>query len=196
MPRIPRLIESGSYYHVLTRGNDRKRIFISRGDFLMFLKILKESRAKYPIVVSHYCIMNNHVHLLVKAMNPKDFSKFFQILLQRYAHQFRKRYHPTGFLYQNRYKSYPIEKESYLLDCARYIERNPVRAGIVKEPGEYEWSSYKRYAFGKKDDIIIECDPLYERLAESDTAKQRIYQEYVTEERPYEVLVDKGLAIR
>ena len=195
MPRRPRVIEEGRYYHVLTRGNDRKRIFRCRQDFLLFFELVRESLVKHPVGISHYCLMNNHVHFLVRAIKPADFSKFFQILLQRYAHNFRKRYQHTGFLYQNRYKSYPIEKDGYLLDCARYIERNPIRAGVVKDPEEYQWSSYKRYALGQKDDIITELNPLYMHLASNDAERQRIYKEYVNEERPYELLVDKGLGI-
>lgn len=195
MPRTPRIIEDGRYYHVLTRGNDRKRIFRCRQDFLLFLKLVRESMVKHPVGICHYCLMSNHIHFLVRVIKSADFPKFFQILLQRYAHNFRKRYHHTGFLYQNRYKNYPVEKDAYLLDCARYIERNPVRAAMVLDPGKYQWSSYKRYAFGQKDDIITELNPLYTQLASIDAERQRIYKEYVIEERPYELLVSKGLGI-
>ena len=82
------------------------------------------------------------------------------------------------------------------MDCSRYIERNPIRAGIVKDPGEYKWSSYYRYAFGQKDDIINKLNPLYEQLSNDSVERQRIYREYVNEDRPYEVLVDKGLGIK
>lgn len=196
MPRTARLIEDNSYYHVLTRGNDRKRIFRYPQDCLSFLKIASETLEKHPVLIYHYCLMGNHMHLLVKAIKAPDVSKFFQILFQRYAHHFRKRYNNTGYLFQNRYKSYYIDKDSYLLECARYIERNPVRAKIVSSPDEYRWSSYLCYAYGKKDAIIKEYNPLYLQLGQSCRDRQTKYRAYLLEDRPYEHIVDKGLMIQ
>jgi putative transposase len=128
-------------------------------------------------------------------MDSKDMPKFFQILFQRYACYFRKRYRHTGYLFQNRYKSYPITKETYLLECARYIERNPIRAKVVDSPGDYRWASFLYYAAGAKDDIIKEPNPLYKEMANSDVERRKIYKDYILEERAYEHLVDKGLGI-
>ncbi len=193
MPRTARLIEDNGYYHILTRGNDRKRIFRYSQDFASFLKIANETVDKHPIMIYHYCLMGNHIHLLVKALKAEDLPKFFQILFQRYAHYFRKRYKNVGYLFQNRYKSYRIDKESYLLECARYIERNPLRAGMVSSIGEYHWSSYLYHAQGEEDALIKEPNPLYMELGRTIQERQDRYRSYLLEDRPYEHLVDKGL---
>jgi putative transposase len=140
--------------------------------------------------------MNNHIHFLVKANKAQDMPKFFQSLFQRYASYFRKRYEHEGYLFQNRYKSYHINKDSYLLECARYIERNPVRANIVMDPGSYKWSSYACYSKSNKDAIIKELNPLYLSMAASNAERQERYKSYLLEERPYEHIVDKGLRIQ
>lgn len=195
MPRRPRLIEDGSYHHIITRGNDRKRLFRCDKDYVKFLVLVNEAIEKHPVAIYHYCLMNNHIHMLTKVIMKDDFPKFFQALFQRYANYFRKRYHHTGFLYQNRYKNIHIDKDSYLLDCARYIERNPVRAKIVSDPSEYKWSSYSHYAKGIDDDIIKEQNPLYVSLGDTIHERQHRYRSYILEERPYEHIVDKGLRI-
>ena len=195
MPRILRELEDNGYYHILTRGNDRKKIFRQPKDCARFLYLVNEIIKKHPIVIYHYCLMKNHVHFLVKTLKAEDLPKFFQILLQRYAHYFRERYGHAGYLFQNRYKSYPITKESYLLECARYIERNPVRANFVTYPGDYRWSSFSLYAHGEKNDIIKEEDPLYLQLSEIASERQRLYKEYLLQERAYEHVIDQGLRI-
>ncbi len=195
MPRNARNIESNSYYHILTRGNDRKKLFRCAGDYKYFLKLIRETLERHKVTIYHYCLMNNHVHFLIKALRPEDVPGFFKILLQRYAHYFRRRYNHTGFLFQNRYKSYLIDKESYLLECARYIERNPVRAGIVQDPGDYIWSSYLCYASDKDSGIISEPDPIYLELSGEGAYRKLRYKNYILGERPYELLVDKGLGI-
>ena len=195
MPRIPRLVADGSCHHVLSRGNNKKRIFIFPEDYVYFLELVKETLKKHLINIYNYCPMPNHIHFLARAIQKEEFPKFFKILLQRYAQYFTKRYNHTGHLFENRYKSYLIEEDSYLLECARYIERNPVRSGIVAHPKDYQWSSFARYAYGKKDDIIVELNPAYLGLANNEEDRQRLYEEYVSQARPYELIIDKGLGI-
>ena len=139
--------------------------------------------------------MNNHVHFVVMANEAKHIPKFFQILLQSYAAYFRKRYNGAGYLFQNRYKSYLIDKESYLLECARYIERNPLRAKIIESLSEYRWSSYLCYAEGYNNDIIKQRNPLYLQLAGTGIERKRLYAEYISQERPYDFIVDKGVGV-
>ncbi len=196
MPREARQIENNAYYHILTRGNDRKRIFRCTGDFLYFIRLVIQTRQKHPVVIYHYCLMNNHMHFLVKALDSKELPRFFQILFQRYACYFRKRYRHTGYLFQNRYKSYHIDRDDYLLECARYIERNPVRADMAKFPQEYRWTSYLHYAEGQENDIIKEPNPLYKVLAGTDPERRKIYKDYIIQDRLYEHIVDKGLKIQ
>jgi putative transposase len=195
MPRQARQLVDGHYYHILTRGNDRKRIFRSRQDYLCFKRMVKEGLEKHRVSIYHYCLMGNHMHFLIKAIEANSVPLFFKNVFQRYACRFRKRYRHTGYLFQNRYKSYLIDKESYLLECARYIERNPFRAGMADDMEGYPWTSYLYYARGAQDDIIIEKNPLYTELSDNDAERQRRYRDYILQERPYELIVDKGLRI-
>ncbi len=196
MPRIARLIEDNGVYHIITRGNDKKRLFRYSRDYIHFLKLTQDTIEKYGIAVYHYCLMSNHMHFLIRVNKAQDMPKFFQILFQRYANYFRKRYKHTGYLFQNRYKSYQITKDIYLLECARYIERNPVRANVVIDPGDYRWSSYLCYSKGNKDAIIKKLNPLYLSMASTNMDRQERYKAYLLEERLYEHIVDKGLRIQ
>lgn len=119
-----------------------------------------------------------------------------QAILQVYADYFRRKYHSVGFVFQNRYKSYLIYKDNYLLECARYIERNPIRAKITKNLLDYPWGSFAFYAKGKDNSMIITTNPLYRELAKTDAERQQLYQNYILEERPYEDIVDTALRIR
>ena len=195
MPRGPRMIQNDSYYHIVTRGNNKKKIFRYTRDYIFFKKVVKSYLQKYPLYIYHYCLMNNHPHFLVKTIEAQAVPKFFQAILQVYACYFRHRYGHTGFLFQNRYKNYLIDKESYLLDCARYIERNPLRAKITDSLDNFQWSSYPYYAEGRTDEIIAAPDPFYVQLAGTDEERRRKYREYVLQERPYDLIVDKGLRI-
>jgi putative transposase len=191
MPRRPRILLDGGYYHILTRGNDRRRIFRYKQDYSCLLKIIEVYLAKFQVSILHYCLMPNHIHLLIQAQRAKDLPKFMQAILQVYASYFRKKYNSVGFIFQNRYKSYLIEKESYLLECARYIERNPIRAKIATNLLDYPWNSFSFYAKRIDNSIITTINPLYLELAKTELERKQRYQNYISEERPYEHIVDK-----
>ena len=195
MARNLRCLVDEGYYHILTRGLDKRKIFRERRDYLKFLSQIEHYLDEYHIFIYHYALMGNHLHLLLKAQKGEELPKFLQVILQSYAIYFRKRYHSTGYVFQGRYKSLLIKKENYLLECARYIERNPLRAKIVTSPEEYEWTSYSFYSEGKKDGIIKEPNPLYLELGQTDVKRQNNYQNYILQERPYDCIVDKGLRI-
>ena len=191
MSRGQRLIFSGSYYHVLTRGNDRKQIFNKPADYLVILSIIRKYREKCRISITNYCLMPNHLHLLVFIEEGGDLSKFMKMILQVYANYHRKEYNSAGFLYQNRFKSLLIEKGSYLMECARYIERNPLRAGLADNISSWIWSSFSYYAKGIKDGIISKENLAFTAIAGSRKARQEAYINYVLQERPYEQILDK-----
>ena len=190
MPRRPRIILEGGYYHILTRGNDRRKLFRYRQDYNFFLRTAKRYLKKYPLNIINYCLMPNHLHILVQVNKADDLPKFMQGLLQVYASYFRRKYHSAGFVFQNRYKSIYIERDGYLLECARYIERNPLRAKIANNIHDYPWSSFLHYAKGSSDDIIKIDNPLYLALADSTEERRQLYLKYLLEERPYEQIVD------
>jgi len=118
-----------------------------------------------------------------------------QGLLQSYGFYYKRKYGYRGYLYQNRYKSKKISNDEYLLECGRYIERNPVRAGIVKTPDEYKWSSCSHYTQGDYDGIITD-DFLYGNFGKNLKDRQCGYKEYVSTSRPYEDIIDKEFSIK
>lgn len=190
MPRKPRALVDDGYYHVVTRGIDKRRLFSYSQDYECFLEVVRKYLLQFKVSIIHYCLMPNHIHLLIQANKASDLPKFMQAILQVYASYFRKKYQSIGFVFQNRYKSCRIDKDSYLLDCARYIERNPLRAKIVDNLFTYPWSSFLFYAKGLPNDIIGKVNPVYLELAQDRERRQQIYQERVLEERPYEHIID------
>jgi putative transposase len=195
MPRKARVLVDEGYYHILTRGNDRRKLFRFRQDYQYFLEIIKRYLPKFKISILHYCLMPNHLHLLIYARRAQDLSKFMQAILQVYAGHFRKKYNSVGFVFENRYKSHLIDKEGYLLECSRYIERNPLRSKITDNLLNYTWSSFSVYAKGLANSIIKELNPLYLEYSEDKQERQEWYRKYVLEERPYELIVDKEFKI-
>lgn len=196
MPRMPRILMDGGYYHVITRGIDRRRLFRYNCDYEQFLKIMAGYLSKFELSILHYCLMPNHLHLLIQAHQKEALPKFMQGVLQVYAHYFRKKYSCVGFVFQNRYKSRFIDNDAYLLDCGRYIERNPLRANIVTDLNLFRWSSFSFYAKGKPNAIIKTSNPLYSALAQTDHERRELYLKRVLEERPYEHIIDKEFRIR
>lgn len=196
MPRKPRVLVDGGYYHIVTRGIDCRRLFRYDQDYRYFLELISKYLLKFQVQVIHYCLMPNHLHLLVRADRAVDLPKFLQVVLQVYASFFRKKYRSTGFVFQNRYKSRFINSDSYLLECGRYIERNPLRAKIESDLSEYPWSSYLFYANGKESTIIKTSNPLYLSLGNNAQERQQKYREYLLQERPYEHIVDNAFRIR
>jgi putative transposase len=133
--------------------------------------------------------------MLIQVKQSKDLPKLMQGLLQVYASYFRRKYHSTGFAFQNRYKSIHIESDGYLLECVRYIERNPLRAKITADIKDYPWSSLLYYA-GISNNIINATNPLYLALANTEEERRRLYLKYTLEERPHELIVDNTFRMR
>ncbi|MCX5695022.1 MAG: transposase [Candidatus Omnitrophica bacterium] len=195
MPRAARVLVDNGYYHIVTRGIDRRRLFRYKQDYRRFFDIVAIYLKEYKVKVLNYCLMPTHIHLLVKADVALDLPKFMQIILQVYAANFRKKYRSTGFVFQNRYKSRLIGSDTYLLECARYIERNPVRAKIVQEASEYPWSSFCYYSRGIKDKIITCPNPLFLSMAMTDMQRRELYTKFISQERAYDSIVDKAFRI-
>lgn len=132
----------------------RQEIFHDDKDVSAFLNIIKRYKQKSDFRVYHWCVMPNHYHLLLQFSNGNFLSKTIGALQQIYASYYHKKYSTAGKLFQNRFKSQAIEKDSYLLSCGRYIELNPVRAALTKYPWEWRWSSAPYYVHQAKDEII------------------------------------------
>jgi len=144
MARPLRIEFPGAYYHVTCRGNERRRIFLDRVDYVMFLDKLALSLDIYHVLLHAYICMRNHFHMLLSTPegNLSEFMRHFNI---SYTAAFNRRHRRVGHLYQGRYKAYLIEADSYLLAVSRYIHLNPVSAGLVERPEDWVWSSFRGY---------------------------------------------------
>lgn len=142
MPRSYRIKSLTHTYHIMIRGVNKEIIFHDDDDKEKFLQISKHYLSKYKIELFAYCLMDNHVHFLIKAV--ENLNKFMQCVETVYALYFNKKYVRIGHLFQDRFKSIPVEEEKYLLECVRYIHQNPVKAKISLID-KYNWSSYKEY---------------------------------------------------
>ena len=194
MARKPRLVLDEGLYHIIQRGNDRRRVFRQDADYEQFYLLLKKYLKRYSSFLHHYCLMSNHLHLILKVMVAQDLPRLMQGINLSYTLYYKQRYKFTGSLWQGRYKSIIIEKDEYLMECGRYIERNPVRAGMVKDPKDYRFSSFKFYAYGEGSDIISQ-DIVYEGLSQDIYERQRKYRDYVLEERAYDKALDNILKL-
>lgn len=193
MPRIKRPCIDNAVYHILNRGHDRRKLFIETEDFKAFKAILAKYKEKFSFSLYHYCLMSNHFHLLIRISKGNELGHLMKGICQCYAYYYKRRYRLSGYLFQNRYKSFLIEKDEYLLECARYIERNPVRAAVVSDPINYHWSSYRYYARGIFD-ILVTPNPLYTALSASEKEQKQKYIDYVATSRPYETILDDAIS--
>lgn len=185
MPRCARVIPPEGYLHIISRGNNRRRLFFHPRDFKIFLKLLKELKNEESIKIFHYCIMPNHVHLLIGVGEGSNLSRFMKRLNMRYFYYFKKKHNYSGHLWQDRFKSKIIEKDEYFIQCGKYIELNPVRANIAKSAQDYPYSSYGYYTFGLIDKIIDD-DPLYLDLGNYEKKRQLNYREMFISTFAYE----------
>lgn len=154
MPRKPRFNLPGIPQHIVQRGNNRAPCFFDELDYDQYLNDLTVSAKNYNCQIHAYVLMTNHVHLLASPGDIYGVSQMMQALGRRYVYYVNHKYKRTGTLWEGRYRSSLVDSEAYLLTCMRYIELNPVRAGIVEHPAEYAWSSYQVNAYGKESDLV------------------------------------------
>ncbi len=159
MPRPPRLIDPEGTYHVISRGNNKSLIFHGENDYKTYLDILLQAKRLFGFCLYHYALMPNHVHLLLNPTGDK-LSKIMHAIQMNYARYYCKKYNFVGHVWQGRFKSIVIENDAQLLSCGNYIEMNPVRAGLVNRPEDWEWSSNRYYAQGAINSLI-DPDPLF-----------------------------------
>ncbi|WP_371363280.1 hypothetical protein SRRS_42120 [Sporomusa rhizae] len=144
MPRESRKRSESKIYHVMIRGNERRQIFLDDDDKIRFIDILKEKKQNQNYSIYAYCLMANHVHLLINE-GDETISQIMKKINISYAYYFNKKYGRVGHLFQDRFKSEAIEDDGYLLSAVRYIHNNPVKANVVKKAEAYKWSSYGFY---------------------------------------------------
>ena len=154
MPRRARLAVAGIPWHIIQRGNNRSACFYAEADYRRYLRDLGEQAGKYGCRIHAYCLMTNHVHLLVTPALVESAGLMMKHLGQRYVQYINRTYRRTGTLWEGRFRSCLAQDDTYVLACYRYIELNPVRAGMVAHPAEYSWSSYRCNGQGQQNTLL------------------------------------------
>lgn len=171
MPRPLRPIDDRLVYHVVNRGNNRAPVFFDDQDYAAFLKAVADLRQRRPFEFYGYCLMPNHVHLLIRPLET-PISRIMQSLLVSHTQRYHRCHHGGGHVWQGRFKSPVIQDDDHLLTVLRYIEANPLRAGMVEAAGDYRWSSFPAHGLGHPDPLL---DPItvYESLAKTPATRRR-----------------------
>jgi putative transposase len=177
MARKPRIEFEGAFYHVITRGNQRQKIFRDDDDYGKYLEVLAGYKDRYQYRLYAYVLMGNHVHLLVET-GAVPLSKILQGINQSYTGWFNRKYGTVGHLFQGRYKAILCDRDSYLLSLVKYIHLNPVRARLVKTPKEYRWSSHWLY-LRTTDRSIVEEDRVLRLFSEDKKTARRLYGAFI-----------------
>ena len=167
--------------HIVQRGHNRRDCFQHDTDYLVYLANLRDLSAKAGCALHAYCLMTNHIHLLLTPTTEHACALLMRNLGQRYVQYFNRRYQRRGTLWEGRYKSCLVDTAQYAIACYRYIERNPVRAGMVSAPSAHRWSSYNGNAGGASNKLLTP-HPEYLALAAHEPARHRAYQELVAED--------------
>ena len=180
MARQPRFSLPGYVQHVIQRGNNRDVIFVDDSDYQVYRDRLEQACEQFGCAVHAYVFMTNHVHLLMTPQTSTAISQVMQSLGRVYVQYFNYRYRRTGTLWEGRFKATLIDSDRYLFACHRYIELNPVRAGMVRSPADYPWSSYGHNARGTPDTLVT-THAHYRALAATTEERCNVYQALFTD---------------
>ncbi len=183
MARLPRFILPDYPQHVIQRGNNRQQILFDEDDYWFIWERLAAGAKRFQCAIHAYVLMPNHFHLLLTPQRENGVGKLMQYVGRYYVHYFNTKYRHSGTLWEGRYRATLVDPQAYLLAVAHYIEANPVRAGLVSHPAEYDWSSYGHNAKGA-DDPLVSPHREYERLGRSLKARLALYAEQA--EQPLE----------
>lgn len=179
MPRRRRTCPAGMTIHVIQRGNNRQICFTSDADMAAYASWLAEGACKYGVEIHGWVFMSNHVHLLVTPKIENAVSRLMQYLGRLYVRYFNYNYNRTGTLFEGRFKSCVVQDREYLLTCLRYIELNPVRAGLVSDPKNYKWSSFRIHSSGLKVGMWTPHND-YLSLGDGALSRQHAYRESIS----------------
>lgn len=159
MPRIARGLADNFVYHILNRGNGRQEVFHKNQDYQAFIGLMKEAKSRYSVKIFAYCLMPNHFHMVLVPNRADELSKWIQWLMTSHVRRYHRHYKTSGHVWQGRFKSFVIQQDSHLLTVLRYVEGNPVRAGLVSSAKDWLWSSH-RETIGEKTKVLIDEIPI------------------------------------
>lgn len=154
MPRIPRILPPDAMLHLIGRSNNKMILFKNSDDFTQFRRTILKFITNQNIFIHNYVFMHTHFHILAWIDDTASLAKTMKSILVSYNHYYRRRYGFHGHLWHSRFRTVVIETETHWAACGRYIELNPVRANICRQPKKFPWSSYHHYAFGKEDPLL------------------------------------------
>ncbi|MCM8782292.1 MAG: transposase [Candidatus Omnitrophica bacterium] len=180
MARKPRIVFDFGLYHITVRGNNKQQVFYDTKDFDKYLKLITHYKDKFKFKLYAYVLMLNHLHLLVETSEVANISEIMKPLNHRYALWHNMKYNKKGHLWEERFHSMIIEKESYLLECIRYIELNPVRSHFVTHLKNYKWSSYAYHAYNHPCPIL-DTHPIFNEFGKNPIEIKKNYRKFMEE---------------
>lgn len=184
MGRYARQTKANIPYHIVNRGNNHQVIFFGDDDYQFFMEAIESAKEKYPCRIYSFILMTNHIHILLESVEEDgNLALFMKHVTQRHTQYINKYNKRSGTLWEGRFKSSPVSTDFYLLACSRYIEMNPVRAGMVEEPKDYPFSSY-RAKIGLDGLKWLDYDPIYLSLGKKDKERQIEYKKWIHESIP------------
>jgi putative transposase len=195
MPRRPRIKLADIPQHIVQRGVNREPCFFAEEDYYCYLHWLEEAAADWQCAIHAYVLMTNHVHILLTSKTADGPAKLMQSIGRRYVQYINRVYRRSGTLWEGRYKSSAVQTEAYLLLCQRYIELNPVRAGMVTDPAQYRWSSYGHNGLGKEEPRLTHhC--VYESLGLDTESRLVAYRDLFRSELDQDAIIDIRSALQ
>jgi putative transposase len=195
MPRAARCVIAGLPLHIVQRGINRNDCFFSNADYLTYLRFLRAFSAEFDCPVHAYCLMTNHVHLLLTPGAHDACARFMKKLGQCYVQYVNHNLGRSGTLWEGRFHSCMVSSDEYVLACYRYVELNPVHAGMVAAPSDYRWSSYRVNAQGE-DDGWLRAHPSYEALSEQIPLRRSVYRDLCASAPPTKLIEEIRKATR
>lgn len=185
MPRVARAVVPGFPHHIIQRGHNKHVVFAGEDDFEYYLATLAAFKEAYDVEVYAFCLMNNHVHLVLQpGENAAGLGQLMKRLAGRQTRLVNRQEGRSGTLWEGRYKSSPIETDAYLLACCRYVELNPVRAGMVANPAEYRWSSHAQRIGEGALHPWLDTHPSFDALRNTETLRRARYRDFVASAIP------------
>ena len=191
MSRAARGLVDGFIYHVINRGNNRQEIFQKDQDYRAFVDLIKEGKGLYPVDILAYCVMPNHFHIMLRPVKGEQLSKWMHWLTTNHVRQYHQQYGTSGHLWHGRFKNFIIQEDAHLLTVARYVEANPVRAGLVASARDWEWSSHKENTGSRSRlmtrEIPIELPTSWERYVNAPLTEVELgaLRQSVNRQTPY-----------